>query len=90
MERITIFNYLGSLVTENLRCNGEIKIRVRVGTGAFCNMKRVLTDKYEVDDKNKEKCDEILNMVNHIVWGEEIKYIGRDGKIDYRKLKCSS
>lgn len=45
VERVESFNYLGSVVTEDVKCETEIKRRIGIAKTAFCNMRKLLTNR---------------------------------------------
>ena len=45
VEQVERFEYLGSIITEDVRCNEEINRRIMIAKAAFINMKSILTNK---------------------------------------------
>jgi len=45
VERVESFRYLGSIVTEDVRCDTEIKTRIGIAKKAFGNMKSMMTNR---------------------------------------------
>lgn len=45
VERMENFNYLGSAITVDARCDAEIKRRIGIAKTAFCNMRSLLTNR---------------------------------------------
>ena len=45
LEQIEQFNYLGSLITSDCRCDSEIKRRIAMAKKSFVDKKNILTDK---------------------------------------------
>lgn len=65
VERVENLNYLGSVVTEDIRCDAEIKRRIGVAKAASCNIKHLLTNK--VFYKNSKKLNKNSCVVSTVI-----------------------
>ena len=45
IEQVEQFNYLGALVTSDVRCKNEIRKRISMAKDAFVRLRKVLTDR---------------------------------------------
>jgi hypothetical protein len=60
VEQVKKFKYLGSLITEDGRCETEVKARIAMGKDAFSKRKELLTRKMNKTTKKK--------MIKTLVW----------------------
>ena len=60
VEQVKKFKYLGSLITEDGRCEAEVKARIGMVKDAFSKLKELLTRKMNKTTKKK--------MIKTLVW----------------------
>ena len=60
LEQVGQFKYLGSMITEDMRCQKEVSIRIAMGKEAFNNRKCLLSK--SMDRKLKKR------IVRSLVW----------------------
>ena len=48
LENVEYFNYLGSIITNDARCTGEIKSRISMAKAAFNKEKTLFTSKLDL------------------------------------------
>jgi hypothetical protein len=60
IEQVQSFKYLGSTITENGRCEAEIKIRIALAKEAFSKIKELLTKRFKMTIKKK--------IVKTLIW----------------------
>ena len=61
VEQVERFEYLGSIITEDVRCKEEINRRIMIAKAAFINMKNILTNR-KLSIKTRK------NLVKTYVW----------------------
>ena len=61
IEQVKKFIYLGHLITDNGKCNSEIKRRIEIARGAFNNISKVITSQ-------KISISARLRLINCYVW----------------------
>ena len=65
LEQVDQFSYLGSLITQDSRCDKEIKHRIGISKNVFHSMEKVMTiNKYV----HENAIAEVLRVVHFIVW----------------------
>jgi hypothetical protein len=68
LENVEYFNYLGSMVTNDARCTGEIESRLAMTKTGFNRKKTVFTSKLDLNCiKLKEETSEVLHLEHSIV-----------------------
>jgi hypothetical protein len=63
-ENVEYFNYLGSMITSDARCAGEIKIRIAMAKAAF-NKKKC---HQQTGLKFNEETSKVLHLEHSFVW----------------------
>jgi hypothetical protein len=67
VENVEEFNYLGSTITNDIRCTREIKSRIVMAKAAFNKKNTLFTSK--LDLRAKEEISEVLHLEHSFVWG---------------------
>jgi hypothetical protein len=60
VEQVTKFKYLGALISEDGRCESEVKVRIGMGKDAFSKRKELLTKNFSRNIK--------IQIVKAVVW----------------------
>ena len=69
IEQVTKFKYLGALVTEDGKCDVEIRSRLAMATDAFNKRKELLSRRMNVDTK---KSCEGIGLVRCFIWSRNM------------------
>jgi hypothetical protein len=65
MENVEEFNYLGNMITNDVRCTREIKARIAMSKAAF-NKKKTL--RQQIRPRAKEEISDVLHLEHSCVW----------------------
>ena len=85
LENVKCFKYLGSMLTEDVRCTCEIKSRIAMAKAAFNKKQNLFTSKLDVNLRKK--------LMKCYVWsialcGAETGRSGQQIRNTWKVLKC--